>query len=599
MPSLHYNQFVTCSMATDLASLLPSHEVVAILVDNYFTKIHWFMLLFHQSECKASLSELYADGHPSSRTARQNSKTAGYTGVLLAVCALSLRYITPAQESRLTDYNVDPQALRERILVTLRLRLLDILALGSLEAVQLCTLLGGYYLYHGEPELAWPLCGCALRLAQALDLHRCQSRRIPLGSSSRISSSQQNIEARKRCWWALHEIETFCSMIYGFPLNMSDADCDIEPLNPCDPWSVSADEQSSSSDQPNLLVYKCAMSDLSKMVKTILEELYGTRQDSSRFTGTLATTSKKHSRLHSFIKRVESLDAQLLQWYSNLPKKLRLDKLEDPLGSVNKCSHLERDTTQTSDFKEQLFQFQALALKLAFENARILIHRPLLSYAVVNPSNSSGNSTPASYRGPSTISSHICRDAALQISWAGHTPLFNQASTTYALSFISLHLLTAGVTLCIMASINPLSQESLETKLGVRRVMEMQMALKADSIIAGQGLEILQRLLSLVMKKETDTLLDIGKPKSEFPPQNNEKQANTTSPALDTNLPRKGHSSFIGERSYQPAPHTVINPSCETPQSSDFEVLDYALAPDYCLDPLMMQAMQDIEQSTC
>lgn len=583
------------SMAVEFASLLPSREVVAVLVDNYFDKIHWFMLLFHQREFKSSLDNLYAGGHPASKIpGQQGDMTVGYIGVLLATCALSLRYVSPSQKARLADCDTDPESQRERILATLRLRLLDVLALGSLEAVQICVLLGSYYLYHGEPELAWPLCGCALRLAQALELHRrpilCTRTPAP-----RTSQSQRSIEARKRCWWAVHEIETFCSMIYGFPLSISDADCDAAPLDPSDPWSISADGQSSLSDQPNLLIYKCCMSKLSKIVKSAIQDLYGSRQDLNGQANGRPPANDISTQIQAIVKKVASLDAQLSRWYSQLPAKLRVGKLTVPsLGKRDKHrNHGNEKYKQASTFDEQLFQLQALALKLAFENARILVHRPLLSYKVFFASASSrdvGNSR----RTPNLASIDVCRDAALQISCAGNTPIFREASTTYALNFIALHILTAGATLCIMASLSPLSPESLESKLGVRRLMEMQASLKQESLVASQGLEILRKLSFLVMKKETNTMLGFEAGENDLNPMGTNSRVDES--ASNRRVPEG--SNMRPTENNPPVSTTSFGPATQAyDQETHFlgDPVDMEIS-EFHEDLLMAQTMSDVEQ---
>lgn len=560
------------------------------------------MLLFHQREFRASLNELYVENDPAAQTAQQGDKYVGYITVLLATCALSLRYIGPDQYRRLNALGIDPQSTREKILDALRLRLLDILALGSLEAVQTCVLLGSYYLYHGEPELAWPLCGCALRLSQALELHRRSAHSTSAPIPEAIPSPKV-IEARKRCWWAVHEIETFCSMIYGFPLSISDADCDAEPLDPFDPWSIAADGQSSSPDLPTLLVYKCSMSELSKIVKSAIENLYGSRQDAKRQSKD-GLISESATRVQGLVKQVASLDSQLTQWYSNLPSKLKLGKLavsQSGTPTNPEIHHRESNdkSLATSNFDEQLFKLQALALKLAFENARILIHRPLLSYKASLPS-SSRNDPRGSPRDPCASSIHVCRDAALQISCAGKTPTFKDASTTYALNFISLHILTAGVTLCIMASLSPLSQDSLESKLGIRRLMEMQASLK-DSLVAGQGLSILKKLSFLVMEKETKTMLAFGASDIE--------QASTGD---DHQIPRVEPDEGVWARTgSQPANHShEVSTSLSSPDithgtSMEPNTLQETVVfneqasielSSFCEDLLMTQAMSDVEQ---
>jgi len=89
------------------------------------------------------------------------------------------------------------------------------------------------------------------------------------------------------------------------------------------------------------------------------------------------------------------------------------------------------------------------------------------------------------------------------------SPIFSFAADTYAAAFISIHTFTAGVMLCVLASIEPLSPESLQCKMGLRRLLNMQAHLRsrAQSPLPAQGLEILERLARLVMEKELNNIL--------------------------------------------------------------------------------------------
>jgi len=42
-----------------LASLFPKYEAAALLVDTYFDRVHWFMLLFHQDGFRQRWQLLY------------------------------------------------------------------------------------------------------------------------------------------------------------------------------------------------------------------------------------------------------------------------------------------------------------------------------------------------------------------------------------------------------------------------------------------------------------------------------------------------------------------------------------------------------------
>lgn len=102
----------------------------------------------------------------------------------------------------------------------------------------------------------------------------------------------------------------------------------------------------------------------------------------------------------------------------------------------------------------------------------------------------------------------IFRDAALEISNIGTPPVFQGVADTYAVSFVSLHLLTAAIALSILTTLAPLTQESHDCKMGIRRLMEMQSRLRARSVVAEQGLGILKKFMSLVLKKEMKEMLE-------------------------------------------------------------------------------------------
>jgi len=175
--------------------LLPQLEVVTLLVDNYFDRIYWFMLVFHQSEFRVVFLQLYHNIH---RRCLEIMSRLGFVCVLLAVCVISLPYTSHKQKQKLVDYGIDEDALQEKLLTALRLRLLDIVSLDSIEAVQTCVLLGSFHVFHGEPELTRSICGCCLRITQALNLHRRPPSRAPQAPDL-DDPAQRAEKIRKQC----------------------------------------------------------------------------------------------------------------------------------------------------------------------------------------------------------------------------------------------------------------------------------------------------------------------------------------------------------------------------------------------------------------
>lgn len=489
-----------------LTSLFPKYEAAALLVDTYFDCVHWFMLLFHQDEFRQRWQLLYKQARSNHHSTAEN---LGFISTFLMVIAIGLQYTGVNRKRLLATYQVDCDALQTHIFAAIRERLLDIMALGTLEAAQTCVLLGTYYLFHGDPGLAWPVCGCALRIAQALHLHRKQQ---PLSTDSeRPSMTWRNeSEARKRCWWAIYEIETFCSMSYGYPHSINDADCDAEPLDPS--AKLPAAQSPASFNEPlqcetTLLTYKYLMSKLSVITNEILSQLYCVGSASANNLAVKPRLSSQH-----LVRKVVSISRKLEAWKAEIPPLLR-DCWTSSSETPGYASREEFDLDIGASgpvFESHIFQLQALTLQLAYENARIIVNRPLLSFRLVTRSNTTADEPHSDHSNdPFTQSMQACRDAAINISKASSIPIMDLVADTYAAAFVGIHTFTAGLTLCILNSIDPLSSQSHEAKVGLQRLMVIQTKLKERSPLPGQGLEILQRLAKHVLEKELGAMLAV------------------------------------------------------------------------------------------
>ncbi|GKT66892.1 tall aerial hyphae-4 [Colletotrichum tofieldiae] len=551
-----------------------------MLVDIYFEKIHWFMLIFLQTEFRDRFKSLYSD--PSHQEGQRNLKI-GFLGLFLAVCLTSLQYTSAQQRTRLTELAIEPDLLKGRLLTVLKLRLLDIVSLGSIEAVQTCILLGSYYLYHGEPELAWPICGCGLRIAQALKLHQRVNDQI-MTAPDLDNPIHRVVETRRRCWWAIYEIETFCSMLYGFPLSIVNEDCNIELPSPYPLRSKDASWDAAgcrATGKATLLSYKVSMARLSMIVVEALLKLYGTRKKAVR--------TAEGPVVGDLIKNVAIPDQQLHAWYEDLESELRLGdsaQPQQPYGTDTWQSGTEGSPSRED--REHLLGVQALALNLAFENTRILVHRPLLSYRATK------NSTDACRLvegDPFQISVRACRESAMQIVNISSSPNFKEATDTYAVSFVALHLFTAGVALSILTSLDPLSLDSYESKMGLRQLIGLHSQLKSKSIVAEQSLEILKKLTKTIMAKETDRMLQVDMPLESTVPfirqrMENERQLRGPTQQRVDNARITAGATSNDKEGMVSAPPTFMNMQNTASVQLDF-----------CEDPLITQALSEFEQS--
>ncbi|KAB8262173.1 fungal-specific transcription factor domain-containing protein [Aspergillus pseudonomiae] len=593
------------SAVAELVSLLPDYQAAALLVDTYFDRVHWFMLIFHQDDFRRRWPKLYRSPNAWISSSSQN---LGFISTFLMVIAIGIQYIGDHRRHLLSTYGIDPDILKERIFSAVRTRLLDIVSVGSLEVVQMCVLLGTYYLYHGAPRLAWPVCGCGLRIAQALGLHRKRPS-SPHQSSPKSTASRKQNEAKKRAWWAIYEIETFCSMAYGYPLSIKDSDCDVEPLDPT--FNSPIGQSPSSFEEPltgeaSLLSYKYFMSKLSVITKDALSELYNVRLDSA-----------EGSRLHHstldpsyVIDRVRTIDMKLRHWNAEVPCRLRWDSITAADVSYSSPQAVDRDIGASGPvFENHIYQLQALTLKLAYENAKILVYRPLLSYKVVSQSSNSKprgdtESTPRSMS-PFRSSLQTCRAAAMSMAEIASHPIVDLISETYAAAFVSIHTFTAGVTLGILSSIDPLGPQSRDTKIGMHRLMGIQEKLKDRSVLAAQGLEILQRLSRLVMEKELNVMLDVSKPIELSKPRDSEGD-NVASGWIENPRP----SEMLNSASDAPVSAAYTQRSgdltCPVPDQQSEASTANSMYPfnmvnenalQYMEDPILSEAIYDFDQA--
>lgn len=454
-----------------------------LLMNTYFDRVHWFMLLFHQDDFRASFDKLLQE-----RVEGATTLSLSFLGCAAAVCMIGLQYVGDYRKRLLASHHIDPEALTEQMLQVFKSSLLDLLAEGRLESVQATVLLGTFYLYHGDPNLAWPVCGCGLRIAQSLGLHRSEAIRDD------DAAGRRSYEARKRCWWAVYEVETYCCMLYGLPPSINDSDCSVEHLRYDDSQTTPPEGPFEGAElRVNMLVYKPFMSKLSRIIKEALTQLYGRDSHSQR-------TSDQSSSVVNTLSIAEALNSKLRAWYGELPPSMESEQQQHLVDPAQVDGELERSIGASGPVSETVIvQLQALSLRLAYQNARILVNRPLLAHKLSRRTQPNVQLLDSDVFASSV---RACRDAALQTSELGSQGIFLIACRTYAASFIGMHLLTAGIMLSILASLEPLGAHAHELKMGLQRLIQMQTQLSSANVSADNGADVLKRLAALVVEKE-------------------------------------------------------------------------------------------------
>ncbi|GAA92515.1 fungal specific transcription factor, partial [Aspergillus luchuensis IFO 4308] len=256
---------------------------------------------------------------------------------------------------------------------------------------------------------------------------------------------------------------------------------------------------------PTLLSYKYFITKLSTITKGALDDLYRVRSHAA---------SRSHPNsldIQRIVRKVADYDSRLRHWEAEIPLPLQWRRVAHQSHYAS-AEEVDRDIGASGpSFENHIYQLQALALWLAYQNARILTYRPLLSYMLAARERTSKYNGDAAYSvDPFNASLNACRDAALGMSDILSSPLLEVVSETYAASFVSIHTFTAGVTLGILSSMDPLGPHSTENKSGLRKLIGIQDKLRSHSVAAQQGLTILQRLVKLVMEKELSVMMELS-----------------------------------------------------------------------------------------
>lgn len=558
--------------AASLLAHLPPRPVTDYLIAVYFNTVHWFMVVLHEGHFLYhyhTMMDLYARDR---KLVPNTDEDYTFAVLLLMVVALGGRYTSihaartrrckqiymdfvhtskhpsfesvDAQEHQHLEFDI--VRTTSQIFYVVRSSTTDTLACGNLATVQSGLLLGSWYLYHGESNLAWANSGCTVRAAHALGLHKEHSELRWNSPYYHYMDIAEKCQLRRRLFWAVHTSDRFLAMCYGLPFLISDEDgvagipCEdnVYP-NPGNASFLMVEDDlnevcsargiSNSTGRPaTLLTYQTYKLHIYIILGQIISSLYQ-QATSNNHSIILKYDSKpadpasciqdstQSRKAEELIKQVYNLEARLQNWYQDLPKALRLladmtypgcegdfgggddddgvvIPMEDDLSSDGIKTRKRR-----SQIKKRIYGIQALLLQLAYDNALILIHRPILSlknnmksmpsYEILNRS------------------IEACWTAALRISNIGKHHIFHRSQQAHAISYVGIHLFTAGVVLSVFGSSDPLSRRALEAKQALSRIIKMQRRLRKKVVVSGQGLAILENMAREVVSKEMAAIL--------------------------------------------------------------------------------------------
>lgn len=81
---------------------------------------------------------------------------------------------------------------------------LRLIGCATLEAVQICILLGSYLLFSGRPNVGMGISGAGIKIAQVISLHR-ESKWRDVSPAVR--------ETKRRTWWALEVFDKYVARL--------------------------------------------------------------------------------------------------------------------------------------------------------------------------------------------------------------------------------------------------------------------------------------------------------------------------------------------------------------------------------------------------
>lgn len=172
-------------IAAILGFPLPTLEVMQVLSEEYFDKVHWFSLVIYEPRFRPAFATI-EDG-----LALPSQKS--FLLLLSTVLGMGAWYRSHRTDRDVRFPNEDWHNWSQTLLQGAERHLTELMDHTSIASVQVCILLGSYLVYHGKPNLSFALLGATIRTAQAIGLHR-----------QPLRGTQASIEERKRVWWTIY-----------------------------------------------------------------------------------------------------------------------------------------------------------------------------------------------------------------------------------------------------------------------------------------------------------------------------------------------------------------------------------------------------------
>lgn len=478
-------------ISTILRFPLPSLEVMQVLLEEYFDKVHWFSLVIYEPRFRPAFTSV-KDGFA---FASQKS----FLLLLSTVLGMGAWYRSHRTDRDLRLTNEDWHGWSQTLLQGVESYLTDLMDQTSIASVQACILLGSYLVYHGKPNLSFALLGATIRTAQAIGLHR-----------QPISGTNASLEERKRVWWTIYTWDRFASVTYGRPLGINDKDCNVEhPMDTSESRSFASNTGSSADVSICYSTYQRELNKLYLIATPLIEVIFGMR----------ATGSSGQYMGSQYMDQTAEVTSRVWRWHQQLPPHLQLD-----LGSD--CGSNPSHTTS-------VHRLQALSLQLTFDSLLIIFYRPLLAQQVdhlirnrslpdaVHTSTDSPSAFSDTTHSPTltnSVTSPLSRsqissteqwwDAAVRTSRITEMPQLAQLATdSHLVAFLAINLFNSAIVMAVLALSDPLSDRAQQVKRTITRIFRLQELLGKRTQLSVQSNDVLKDIIHMLLRREADAML--------------------------------------------------------------------------------------------
>jgi hypothetical protein len=455
----------------------PPPPLLAMLVDTYLERVQWFICLFHGPSFRSRTLEVLAY---QTWTMRQMPEVVA----ILMTAAYGLKCVladsTWTGHTTLRAYSLDGESLLANLIAEVKLHLIELLDRSQIETVQVCLLLGTFYIYNGSPSLAWSVLGMAVRTGYAMSLHCDAPEYAPA----------VEVEVRYRCWNHITVADAFATMIYGRPTGLDGAFANFHGLRECDDMVLG---NTHSRETDGIAISKVTYHMLKFRMYAIIR-----RAISQLRLLRLSNPLSKEDAI-ALADAVRNIEAKLVGWHEAVPSWLSAELWQRISSGEPYPPDLKVLASLSSDDARELC-LQSLMLQLAYDGAIILVRRSLIEHQV-KPSTL--NSTKHETKETVMQSLDVAVDAAIRIS---RVPL-SQLKGQLCLSFAFMHFFTAGVILCIYPAKHPFSTKAQEAKAATKRIILASREFQDSSQIARHIDELLTGLLRTTVLREMDNAL--------------------------------------------------------------------------------------------